>query len=97
YEVAPLGIHVLAVYPALVRTEMFTPEVLARMPERVKGTFVEPAVLTAAVIRGLERAQHEVTVPRYVRLGYLVRLLFPGAFRRMTAKLRLPVLPDVTT
>jgi hypothetical protein len=76
---------------------MFTPEILARMPERVKRTFVEPSVLTAAVIRGLERAEHEVTVPRYVGIAYLVRLLFPGYFRRMTSNLRLPVLPDVTT
>ena len=43
YELAPLGIHVMTVYPALVRTEMFTPDVLARMPERVKRTFIEPA------------------------------------------------------
>jgi short-subunit dehydrogenase len=97
YELAPLGIHVMTVYPALVRTEMFTPDVLARMPERVKRTFVEPPVLTAAVIRGLERAEHEVTVPRYVRIAYLVRLLFPRYFRRMTGNLRLPILPDVTT
>jgi short-subunit dehydrogenase len=97
YELAPLGVHVMTVYPALVRTEMFTPEILTRMPERVKRTFVEPSVLTAAVIRGLERAEHEVTVPRYVGIAYLVRLLFPGYFRRMTSNLRLPVLPDVTT
>src|SRR4029077_11110532 len=35
-ELEPLGIHVVTVYPALVRTEMFTPDVLARMPERVQ-------------------------------------------------------------
>jgi len=94
-ELAPLGIHVMTVYPALVRTEMFTPEVLARMPERVKRTFIEPAQLTAALLRGLERGAHEVTVPRYVGIAYLMRLLFPGYFRRMTADLRLPVLPDL--
>ena len=94
-ELAPLGIHVMTVYPALVRTEMFTPEILARMPERVKRTFIEPAQLTAALLRGLERGAHEVTVPRYVGIAYLMRLLFPGYFRRMTADLRLPVLPDL--
>ena len=54
YELAPLGIHVMTVYPALVRTEMFTPDVLARMPERVKRTFIEPPVFTA---RGAPRAR----------------------------------------
>jgi short-subunit dehydrogenase len=97
YELAPLGIHVMTVYPALVRTEMFTPDVLARMPERVKRTFIEPADLTRAVFRGLARGAHEVTVPRYVEMGYLMRLLLPRWFRRMTADLRLPSLPDLTS
>ena len=79
YELEPLGIHVMTVYPALVRTEMFTPDVLARMPERVKRTFIEPADFTRAVFRGLARGAHEVTVPRYVEIAYLMRLLLPGA------------------
>ena len=97
YELGPLGIHVMAVYPALVRTEMFTPEVLARMPERAKRTFIEPPEFSRHVLRALERGAHEVTVPRYVRIAYAMRLLFPGPYRRMTARLRLPVLPDLAT
>jgi short-subunit dehydrogenase len=97
YELAPLGIHVLTVYPALVRTEMFTPGVLARMPERVKRTFVEPAEFTRTVLRALERGRYEVTVPERYAVAYLARLLFPGFHRRMTAQLRLSVLPDVTS
>lgn len=95
YELGPLGIHVLAVYPALVRTEMFTPDVLARMPASIQRRFLEPAAFTRHVLRALERGAYEVTVPSYVRIAYLVRLLFPGFFRRQTAKLRLPVLPDL--
>jgi short-subunit dehydrogenase len=97
YEFEPLGIHVVTVYPALVRTEMFTPDVLARMPERVKRTFIEPAEFTRAVLGGLARGAHDVTVPRYVEIAYLMRLLLPRAFRRMTRDLRLPALPDLTT
>lgn len=96
YEFAPLGIHVLVVFPALVRTEMFTPEVLARMPARLQREFIEPDVFAAAVLRALARGAHECTVPRRVAVAYLVRLLAPGLFRRMTARLRLPVLPDLT-
>ncbi len=95
YELAPLGIHVMAVYPTLVRTEMFTPDVLARMPERVQRTFVEPAAFTRAVLRALERGRHEVTMPWYVNLAYVVRALLPGFHRRTTAGLRLPALPDL--
>jgi len=97
YELAPLGIHVMAVHPALVRTEMFTPEVLARMNPRIRNTFIEPAAFTRTVLRALERGRFEVTVPERYAFAYLARLLFPGFHRRMTAQLRLSVLPDVTS
>jgi short-subunit dehydrogenase len=97
YELAPLGIHVMTVYPALVRTEMFTPEVIARMPTRAMKSFVEPPAFSRAVLAALARGRHEVTVPRYVGIAYAVRALFPGFHRRMTARLRLPVLPDLTS
>src|SRR6184192_1040750 len=95
YELAPLGIHVLTVYPALVRTEMFTPEVLARMPER-SMSFVEPAVLSRDVLHALARGRHEVTVPRWVAIAYVMRVLLPRLHRRMTARIRLSVLRDLT-
>jgi short-subunit dehydrogenase len=95
YELTPLGIHVLTVFPALVRTEMFTPDVLARMPPRLHRQFIEPDVFAAAVLRALARGAHECTVPRSVGVAYFVRLVAPGFFRRMTARLRLPVLPDL--
>jgi short-subunit dehydrogenase len=95
-ELAPLGIHVLVVYPALVRTEMFTPEVLARMPPGATRSFLEPPEFSRRVLRALERGRYEVTVPGYVGLGYVMRTLLPSVFRRITARLRLPVLPDVT-
>jgi short-subunit dehydrogenase len=95
YELAPLGIHVLTVYPALVRTEMFTPEILARMPERAKRTFIETPEFSAAVLRALERGAVELTVPSYVRLAYLMRTLLPGLHRRIIRNLRLPGLPDL--
>jgi len=96
YELAPLGIHVMTVYPALVRTEMFTPEVMARMP-RQAIRFLEPAEFSRQVLRALERGRYEVTVPRYVGFVYAIRTLLPALHRRMTARIRLQVLPDVTT
>lgn len=96
YELGPLGIHVMTVHPALVRTEMFTDAVLARMPATAKRTFMDAPDFTRAVLRALERGRHEVTVPRYVGVAYVIRALFPGVHRRMTARLRLPVLPDLT-
>jgi len=97
YELDPLGIHVLCVYPALVRTEMFGEEALARMPARVKANFIEVDQFCSSVLEALARGAYEVTVPRYIGFAYLVRLLLPSTFRRQTAKLRLPTLPDLTT
>jgi hypothetical protein len=76
---------------------MFTPEVIARMPKGAGVTFLEPAVFSRHVLRALERGRHEVTVPRYVGIAYLIRALLPAVHRRMTARIRLPVLPDVTS
>jgi short-subunit dehydrogenase len=97
YELAPLGIHVMVVYPALVRTEMFTPEVMARMPRSAHRTFIDAPEFSQAVLRALGRGRFEVTVPRYVGLGYLVRLILPGVHRRMLARMRLPMLPDLSS
>ncbi|HEY8517719.1 MAG TPA: SDR family NAD(P)-dependent oxidoreductase [Candidatus Binatia bacterium] len=96
YELEPLGIHVMCVYPALVRTEMFDEATLARMPESVKKNFIDVERFCADVLEALGKGAYEVTVPRYVGLAYLVRLLLPGIFRKQTARLRLSVLPDVT-
>jgi short-subunit dehydrogenase len=97
YELAPLGIHVMTVYPALVRTEMFTDAVLARMPKGSTRSFLEPPAFTREVLAALGRGAYEVTVPRYVSIGYAVRTLLPSVYRRITKRIRLPVLPDLTS
>jgi short-subunit dehydrogenase len=96
YELAPLGIHVMTVYPALVRTEMFTPEVMARMPRGAERSFLEPEEFSRRVLRALARGRYEVTVPGYIGIAYAIRMLLPPLFRRLTVRTRLPVLPDVT-
>jgi short-subunit dehydrogenase len=97
YELEPLGIRVLAVFPGLVRTEMITPAVLARMPERVGTTAIEPAEVSRVVLRALERERREVTVPGWMAMAYAVRALFPGLHHRLTARVRLPAIGDLTT
>lgn len=96
YEFDPLGIHVLCVYPALVRTEMFDEHTLSRMPEQAKKGFIEVDEFCATVLSALARGAYEVTVPRHYGFVYLVRLLLPGVLRRATRRMRLPLLPDLT-
>src|SRR6185436_6405224 len=65
YELGALGIHVMTVYPALVRTEMFDEAIMARMPPGAARSFLEPPAFTKAVLRALARGRFEVTVPGY--------------------------------
>jgi hypothetical protein len=67
------------------------------MPKSAERTFIDPPAFSRAVLRALARGQYEVTVPRYVGIAYLVRLLLPRVHRRMLARMRLPMLPDLTT
>ena len=94
-ELEPLGIHVMCVYPVLVRTEMFDDATLARMPERTRNSFIEVDEFCDTVLAALARGAYEVTVPRRFGLIYLLRLLFPGMMRKQTAAIRLPILPDL--
>ena len=94
-ELAPLGIHVMCVYPVLVRTEMFEQAILDRMPPGTLQSFIEVEEFSKVVLAALGRGAHEVTVPRRFGLVYLVRILFPGFLRRQTSRLRLSLLPEL--
>jgi hypothetical protein len=97
HELAPLGIHVMAAHPVLVRTEMFTDEVMARMPPRTRNSFIEPEEFVAQTMRALARGKREVTIPRRFGWIYLLRLLAPRMFGRKMAAVRLDPLDDVTS
>jgi len=96
HELAPLGIHVMAVHPVLVRSEMFTEEVMARMPRGTRNTFIEADEFCRLLLGALERGETSVVIPR--RLGFVPRLktLFPKTLGPLMARSRLSVLPDVT-
>ena len=94
-EVAPLGIHVLAVHPVLVRTEMFTPEVMARMPGGSEGRFISAEAFAEETLAALSKRERSVVIPRAYRWVVRLRALAPARFDRVVAKTRLRVLGDV--
>ncbi len=96
HELAPLGIHVLAVHPVLVETEMFTPEVLARMPAGSEGRFISAAAFAEETLASLARRERSAVIPRRYRWVVRLRALAPERFDRIVAKTRLAALPDVT-
>ena len=95
HELAPLGIHVMSVHPVLVRTEMFTPEILARMPRASLGTFIEVEEFVTRVLRSLERGKRSIVVPGRFRAVHLLRTLLPGVLDPLIARVKLAAVPDL--
>jgi short-subunit dehydrogenase len=96
YELAPLGIHVMVVHPALVRTEMLTPEVMARLPRAAANNVIEPDAFVTATLRALGRGELSITIPRRFRAVTLLRALSPRIVGGALARIKLRAVPDRT-
>lgn len=81
YEVEDQGVHVLTVCPGAIRTEFFDDEALRRMPATAKRLMAEPADLVDAIVIALKTGKRELTFPRGIATGYIVRALAPGLMR----------------
>jgi short-subunit dehydrogenase len=81
-EVEDAGVHVLTVCPGAIRTDFFDEEDLAVMPKVALRSMVEPAGLVDAIVRALASGKRELTYPRSIAAGYVVRALAPGFMRR---------------
>ena len=80
-EVEDAGVHVLTVYPGVIRTPFFDAEALARMPAVSRRLMVEPEGLVDAMLDALARGQRELTHPRWIAPSYAVQALFPRFMR----------------
>ncbi len=94
-EFEPLGIHVMCVHPVLVRTEMFTPEVIARMPKETEKRFMAVDKFVAKILKALERGEHSIVLPRGYRGVVILKSLLPKMMTRKIGSVRLEALNDV--
>jgi short-subunit dehydrogenase len=94
YELAPLGIHVMVVHPALVRTEMLTPEVMARLPRGAAGTIIEPEAFATETLAALARGATSIVVPRRFRAVSFLRSLSPRLIGGALARIKMGALPS---
>lgn len=85
-EVEDFGVHVLVVCPGTVRTEFFDAEALERMPAVARRSMIEPEQLVDGIVTALAKGKREITVPRGIAAGYLVRALAPGFMRSRIKK-----------
>ena len=90
-ELAPLGIHVLCVHPTLVRTEMFTPEVMARMPSK-SVKFIEPDDFARRTLDALARGRVEAVIPSHMKGPIVLNTLFPEWMGKMVGRVKLAAL-----
>jgi len=81
-EVEDSGVHVLTVCPGAVRTDFFDDDDLAVMPAVALRSMVEPEGLVDAIVQALANGRRELTYPRSIAAGYVVRALAPGFMRR---------------
>ncbi len=94
-EFAPLGVHVMCVHPLLVRTEMFTPEVMARMPKETGKRFMAVDKFVTETLKALERGEHHLVLPRGYRGVVILKGLFPQMMARKVGSVRLEALDDI--
>lgn len=85
-EVEEDGVHVLTVCPGTIDTPFFDEEAKRRMPSVSRRMMIAPEQVVDATIAALKRGKHEITVPRFIAAGYIVRALAPGFMRRNTKK-----------
>jgi 3-oxoacyl-[acyl-carrier protein] reductase len=92
YEVEDAGVQVLTVCPGTIRTEFFDAEALRRMPPVARRMMVEVEPLVDAIMDALAKGRYELTFPRLIASGYVVRVLAPALMRRGTKRRTLDAL-----
>lgn len=85
-EVEAAGVHLLTVYPGVVRTPFFTEQMLRDMPPKARRSMVEPDRLVDAILVALAKGKRELTYPGGLAAGYVVRALAPGFLRKQVLR-----------
>jgi len=91
-EVEDAGVHVLTVCPGVVRTPFFGAEGLARLPPVARRRIVEPEQLVDAIFGALARGRHQLTFPRWLAAGYVVKAVAPEFMRRQVKRVTIDAL-----
>jgi short-subunit dehydrogenase len=88
-ELAPDGVHVMCLHPTLVETEMFTPEVLARMPKSTKGQFISTDEFVAQALAALAKGETEVVIPRRMRGVIAMYGMMPQRMNKVIGRVKM--------
>jgi hypothetical protein len=86
YELRGTGVGITLVNPGVIDTELFEHESFKEFPAANRARMIPVRQLTEAILDAIRRNRPEITVPRYMALGIVVRHLAPGLFRRIMAR-----------
>lgn len=86
-----MGILVLCVHTTLVRTEMFTPEVLAQMPCRY-GKFIDADEFARRTLNALAKGRVEAIIPFHMLGPIILNTLFPQWMGKLVGRVKLAAL-----
>ncbi|HET6294920.1 MAG TPA: SDR family NAD(P)-dependent oxidoreductase [Kribbella sp.] len=88
-ELAGTGVQVGVVVPSAVSTDFFSTR--GRAYDRSVPRAVGPEVVAHAIVRAIEQDRAEIWVPRWVRIGSVVRAVSPAAYRRLATRYGEPI------
>ena len=97
YELRPLNIQVSTAYPVLVKTELFTNEVMARMPKESLNGFMDVGDFVKQTLHEFEKGQINILIPKRYAWVQKLKALFPTMMGNKISAVKLEGLPDVTS
>jgi hypothetical protein len=70
----------------VVETHLFDHDSFLDFPDEVRKMMKPPHLLTGAILRGIRRRKYEVTFPRGLWAGVVVRAVWPPLYRILQAR-----------
>jgi short-subunit dehydrogenase len=86
FELRDTGVGITVVYPGVIDTPLFEDKSFADFPAANRARMIPVRPLTDAILRAIATNRFEVTVPRYMGLGAVVRHVWPWFFRTMAVR-----------
>ncbi len=91
FELLGTGVRVMVVNPGVVETHLFDHESFSDFPDDVRKMMKPAHLLTRAILKGIRKGKYEVTFPRGLWAGVVVRALWPPLYRMLQARfLKIP-------